>query len=160
MSDLPEPSVSPCQFFGEFRLKIDAKGRLTLPASHRKALSNAGVEAELVVRRASKDSCLQLIPKAEFLAFAQQRRGQSSVDGETLRRQQRALYSQSEEAALDLKGRMAISRERLSAAGIQGDAILVGVNRILELWEPQAYLADQAEQAKTAKEVDDLLFYE
>jgi MraZ protein len=143
--------------FGQGRLKIDEKGRLTLPATHRSALP-AGADLEFVVRRSGKDSCLQLIPKAEWHALAARRRGQPSADGDALRWQQRTLYSQAEEVVLDLKGRMGISRERLASAGISDEAIVVGVNRILELWEPRAFLNALEQKAAAPSDVDDLLY--
>ena len=157
MTDLPGSGVPPTQFFGQFRLKIDEKGRLTLPATHRNALP-AGADLEFVVRRSAKDSCLQLIPKAEWHSLAARRRGQPNADGDALRWQQRTLYSQAEEVVLDLKGRMAISRERLASAGISDEAIVVGVNRILELWEPQAFLSALDQKAAAPSDVDDLLY--
>jgi MraZ protein len=157
MTDLPGSGVPPAQFFGQFRLKIDEKGRLTLPATHRNALpESAGLE--FVVRRSGKDACLQLIPKPEWHSLAARRRGQTDADGEQLRWQQRTLYSQAEEVVLDVKGRMAISRERLSAVGISDEAIVVGVNRILELWEPQAFLNALDQKAAAPSDVDDLLY--
>ena len=55
------------RFFGNIEAKIDAKGRVFLPATFRKILQGAG-EKSLVLRKDVFQSCLTLFPESVWNA--------------------------------------------------------------------------------------------
>jgi MraZ protein len=146
-----------CHFVGSYRQKVEQKGRITLPSTCRRALP-AGAEGIFMVRQSPRDKCVQLIPVEEWRRMAAQRGAQSGVSGRGLVWQQRALFSQVEESAIDPKGRIAANPEILAANGIAGEVLVVGVNRLLELWNPETFFAELDQQSAAAPDVEDLLY--
>lgn len=127
-------------FLGQFEHQLDDKGRLTLPAKYRAALA-AGV----VVTRALKRPCLLCYPMSEWESFASQDAAASglNVEASTDKRQ---LYAFAEDLEVDKQGRILLSERLRRYANIGNRVVVAGVNRCVELWEPDAWEAEVAAQ--------------
>jgi len=158
MSD-SKPQAGPpvCNFVGRYRLRVEAKGRVTLPAPCRRALPDP-TEPIFMVRAAPDTPCIQLIPAQEFRQAAEQFVGLSSGDAETRARRRRKTFSSVEEITADQKGRFGIDPSLLRKIGVEDEVLIVGVNRILELWKPETFTAELSEDEHVADELDDLLY--
>ena len=113
--------------------KVDAKGRVFLPAIFRRALGDKE-SASLVMRKDIFENCLVLYTESEWyehLDELQQRLNRWN-------REHRALFrryvSDVEWLTLDAGGRFLIPRRSLQMAGIRQEVTFVGMDRTIEIW--------------------------
>lgn len=113
---------------GSYEHRLDAKGRLVLPAPFREAMQS-GMVASVGVGRCvsvySKDRWQELLTKVQSLPFPK---------GKT-RDFIRVLLATAQEAELDRSGRILIGASLREHAGLEQDVNVVGVGDHLELWD-------------------------
>jgi MraZ protein len=136
-------------FQGASSLNLDAKGRMSVPAKHRDALLVQG-EGRVTLTK-HPDGCLMLFPRPEWEAF-RARVAQLPMDAHWWRR---IFLGNATELDLDSAGRILVSPELRSAAGIQREVILLGMGSHLELWDAATYATK--EQAAMMQGVPDAL---
>ena len=136
-------------FQGASSLNLDAKGRMSVPAKHRDALLVQG-EGRVTLTK-HPDGCLLLFPRPEWEAF-RARVAQLPMDAHWWRR---IFLGNATELDLDSAGRILVSPELRSAAGIQREVILLGMGSHLELWDAATYATK--EQAAMMQGVPDAL---
>lgn len=124
-------------FRGTFEYRIDAKGRLPVPAPFRRALEKAGQSGLVVTLH---DQCLAAYPGSEWSLLEQQllslppfaRASQALA---------RRFASQAADAKLDVQGRILLPPVLRRAAGLATDVTVVGVLNRFEIWAPGAWSA-------------------
>ena len=136
-------------FQGASALNLDAKGRMSVPAKHRDALLVQG-EGRVTLTK-HPDGCLMVFPRPEWEAF-RARVAQLPMDAHWWRR---IFLGNATELDLDSAGRILVSPELRSAAGIQREVILLGMGSHLELWDAVTYATK--EQAAMMQGVPDAL---
>ena len=136
-------------FQGASSLNLDAKGRMSVPAKHRDALLVQG-EGRVTLTK-HPDGCLMLFPRPEWEAF-RARVAQLPMDAHWWRR---IFLGNATELDLDGAGRILVSPELRSAAGIEREVILLGMGSHLELWDAATYATK--EQAAMMQGVPDAL---
>jgi MraZ protein len=136
-------------FQGASALNLDAKGRMSVPAKHRDALLVQG-EGRVTLTK-HPDGCLMVFPRPEWEAF-RARVAQLPIDAHWWRR---IFLGNATELDLDSAGRILVSPELRSAAGIQREVILLGMGSHLELWDAATYATK--EQAAMMQGVPDAL---
>jgi MraZ protein len=136
-------------FQGASALNLDAKGRMSVPAKHRDALLVQG-EGRVTLTK-HPDGCLMVFPRPEWEAF-RARVAQLPMDAHWWRR---IFLGNATELDLDSAGRILVSPELRSAAGIQREVILLGMGSHLELWDAATYATK--EQAAMTQGVPDAL---
>ena len=136
-------------FQGASALNLDAKGRMSVPAKHRDALLVQG-EGRVTLTK-HPDGCLMLFPRPEWEAF-RARVAQLPMDAHWWRR---IFLGNATELDLDSAGRILVSPELRSAAGIEREVILLGMGSHLELWDAATYATK--EQAAMMQGVPDAL---
>ena len=139
-------------FTSEYESKLDAKGRLVLPARIKAQLPEGG-GSELVIRRGF-EQCLILYPMVEFRKVFSKISGLNEFN-EEYRKLQRNFLSGVVTVELDGNGRFLIPKNMLAYANIDKDAILVGMGNKVELWNPVIYrkhlIQDPGELSKLAE---------
>ena len=136
-------------FQGASALNLDAKGRMSVPAKHRDALLVQG-EGRVTLTK-HPDGCLLLFPRPEWEAF-RARVAQLPMDAHWWRR---IFLGNAAEVDLDSAGRILVSPELRSAAGIEKEVMLLGMGSHLELWDAATYAAK--EQAAIAQGMPEAL---
>jgi len=119
-------------FLGEFTHTLDPKGRLTIPARFRAQLADG-----LVISR-GQDACLVIYPVREWEALAEAL-GRLPRSSQGARSYNRLMFSGACEATLDRMGRVLVPPFLRSHAGIHEDVVIVGANKVIEVWNPQAW---------------------
>lgn len=131
--------------------KVDAKGRVSIPAPFRKALQDGG------------DSTLYLMPEimerpaiVGFGAGHYRRLADSVMHmppfdpvAEAL---SDALGSEARELPLDGTGRIVLPADLKALAEIEEDALFVGRLSHFQIWRPEHYAAMKADLRRTARE--------
>lgn len=136
---------------GEFRLKVDGKGRVTLPAKFRKVLSK-----DLVVTLELKDECVYVFETPDFNKWIDKlffdRFGEFKESERVQVGMRRKLKARARDVEVDAAGRIMLSPEMRAAAGIDKDVVVVGNTGRFEIWDAKRY--DQVDA-----EIDLGLFY-
>jgi len=123
-------------FTSEYTCKLDAKGRLVLPARFKAALPE--VSGNQLVIGHGFDPCLVLYPTVEFKKIEARISSLSEFDPEN-RRLQRAFFNSHTEVELDGTGRFLIPKKALAYAQLEKEAILIGIGKKVEVWSPALY---------------------
>jgi MraZ protein len=119
-------------FLGRFGHNLDAKGRLAIPAKFRAALAGG-----LVVTRGI-DRCLSVYPLAAWQTLSD-RVSALSISDPDARLVRRMVFGEAMDEVLDAQGRMVLPPELRRYAGIEREAMVVGMNTYIELWHPQRW---------------------
>jgi len=139
-------------FTSEYECKLDAKGRLVLPARIKAQLPE-GESHELVIRRGF-EQCLILYPLVEFKKVFSKISGLNEFN-EEYRKLQRNFLSGVVTVELDNNGRFLLPKNLLTYAHIDKEAMLVGLGSKVEIWNPAIYeknrITDPGELSKLAE---------
>jgi MraZ protein len=122
---------------GTYHYRIDTKGRLPVPAPFRRALREAGAEGLVVT---VLDQCLAAYPPSEWARLEVQLAAlpafSAAAKGLT-----RLLASRAVDCVLDVQGRILLPPALRQAAGLEREAVVVGVLNRFEVWGPPAWEA-------------------
>ncbi len=123
---------------GEYRLTLDDKGRLSVPASLRHALHElyAPDDTTLVVTKFF-ENCLVLYPKTEWLTIQTQLLDLPNEG--SARAFMRQFCASANVCPLDRQGRVLIPPKLRQYADIDSEALMIGMVRKLELWSPRRW---------------------
>jgi MraZ protein len=127
-------------FQGASGLNLDAKGRMSIPARHRDALS---IQCEgRVTLTKHPHGCLLLFPRPVW----ESHREQIAAWPMSARAWQRIFLGNACDVEMDTAGRILISPELRAAANITRDVMLLGMGSHFEVWDA-AKLAESESQA-------------
>jgi MraZ protein len=116
-------------FLGQYSHALDSKGRLTIPARFREELDGG------LVMTQGYEPCLLVYPQASWMSLAQ-KVAQMSAASSMARSYARLIFGNAFEAIPDKMGRILVPTVLRDYAGIQEEAIVVGVNLYIEVWSP------------------------
>ena len=149
-----QPLQSMTFFTSEYESKLDAKGRLVLPARIKAQLPATGEDSQELVIRRGFEPCLIVYPMVEFKKVFSKISGLSEFN-EEYRKLQRNFLSGVVTVELDGNGRFLIPKNMLTYAQIEKDAMLVGTGSKVEIWNPSVYekqlIQDPSELSKLAE---------
>jgi len=139
-------------FTSEYECKLDAKGRLVLPAKIKASLPKASGN-EIAIRRGF-EPCLVLYPLVEYKKIFSKVAGLSEFN-EEFRTLQRNFFRGNSMIELDNNGRFLIPRPMLKHALIERQVIVVGMGNRVEIWNPEKYdeflIKDQSKFSELAQ---------
>lgn len=136
-------------FQGESALSLDGKGRVTVPARFRDALS-ALCAGEMTLTK-SPTRCLLLFPRPAWVEFRSKLLA-LPMEADGFRR----LYLGSAmDVDIDSGSRVLLSPELRAWAKLEKDLMLVGMGGRMEIWDRERYLAN--EEATLAQPMPDVL---
>jgi MraZ protein len=120
-------------FKGTYRHRIDGKGRLPIPAVFRRAL---GDEGRVVVT--PLDQCLAAYPPAEWAKLEAQLAALPAFS-KPVKALTRLLASRAADCEIDVQGRILLPPALRAAAGLERDAVVIGVLNRFEVWAPEPW---------------------
>lgn len=124
------------RFLGNIEAKTDAKGRAFLPSVFRKVLQASG-EEKLILRKDVFQKCLVLYPESVWNERLDLLKSHLKPWQPAHRQMLRQFVSEAEAIVLDGNGRFLISKRLMKVAGISQDIQFVGMDDIIEIWNPQ-----------------------
>jgi MraZ protein len=140
------------QFLGTHQNRLDAKGRVSVPAPFRAALRNgaAGEGAPIILRPSFKHPCIEAWPAGEFQALAAplERLDLFSEEHDDLAS---TLYAEAFPADIDKEGRIVVPDALIAHAGLSDAVSFMGLGRIFQIWEPLAAERRRAEARDRAR---------
>ena len=131
----------PPLLLGTYTPKIDAKGRMALPAKFRFQLGYV-----LVMAR-GQERCVYLLPFDEFRRIASQIQ-RVSVGNKAAREYLRVFLSGAVDQQPDKQGRVLVPQMLRDYANLGSDVVVIGVGTRAELWNKdtwESYLAEKEE---------------
>lgn len=150
-------------FTGKWLNAVDAKGRVSVPASLRKIVTARTPDAKsLMLARHERDQCVRGFDLS-YVAFAyQDMRARQAADVAAGRPTDArfslngTLFGSMEEIAIDGSGRIILPPGLRRRAGISDSAVFLGVGETFEIWSPEAALAC-AERPEVREFVEELI---
>ena len=124
-------------FIGTYECKADEKGRIMLPVSLKKQLSDK-LKNGFVIKRAVFNSCLELYPLKEWDELMLRvnklnRFNKKNID--FIRR----FTAGVRQIDIDISGRILIPKDLISHAKISKDIVVSSAVNILEIWDKGLY---------------------
>jgi MraZ protein len=136
------------RFLGNHQSKLDAKGRVSVPASFRALLkAQAGSDtdgAPMILRLSHQRPCIEVWPAAAFQALAAQL-DQLDVFSEAHDDLATSLFSDSFAMEPDKEGRIVLPERFLRHAGITETMEFMGTGKHFQIWHPDAAERRRAE---------------
>jgi MraZ protein len=126
--------------YGQFETSLDDKGRLALPAKLRGVRGDDNhliLDGEIYLTK-GLEGCLSLYPEPEW-AEIQKRFASLNFTQRDFRYFSRRFYSSATPVVPDKTGRILIPSHLLSEAGLKRDLLIIGVNRWIEIWNPERF---------------------
>ncbi len=121
---------------GEFRVAIDDKGRLLVPARLRSEIQGN----TLIVTRGI-ENCLWVFPPEEWAKIADSLMRAASPFQAKARLLQRHIIAPAQDIELDKTGRLNLPSTLQETAGLQKECIMLGLMKYMEIWDVEAYQA-------------------
>ncbi len=124
-------------FLSSYENRLDNKGRISVPASFRAALTSDKF-AGVVLFRSFTNNCIEgmSMGRMEQLAAATDKMG--VFDG-TLDDVSAMLFADARPLSFDVTGRIVIPAELLAHAGIKESAVFVGRGNSFQIWNPDEF---------------------
>ena len=119
-------------FLGTYSPRMDAKGRIILPAKFREELS-----AGLVLTR-GQERCLYVFPAAEFERIHERMRT-APLPGRAARYFLRVFLSRASDELPDKQGRITIPPILRQNAGLADNLVVIGSGTRAEIWDAAAW---------------------
>ncbi|KAF2518105.1 division/cell wall cluster transcriptional repressor MraZ [Flavobacterium salilacus subsp. salilacus] len=122
---------------GTYECKVDAKGRLMMPAPLKKQLS-AGIDNGFVLKRSVFQPCLELYPMAEWEKMMQKINKLNRFvkkNNDFIRRFTAGVKM----IEVDAAGRLLIPKDLVAFAAIDKDIVLSSAVNIVEVWDKEKY---------------------
>jgi len=134
---------------------VDEKRRVQIPAKWRPA--DANVEFTLMLwPKAKEGPCLRVLPPKEMAELMADIDAMPN-DNPNKVVLKRFIGSESVQVALDKSGRICIPEGMAKAAGVESEAVLVGLLDRFEIWNPERYEKVRASDAVMAQEAFKLM---
>ena len=120
-------------FAGTFRVRVDEKGRLAVPAGFRKQLTEGSYIS------VGQDNVLTIYPPEIWESLGRQL--QDPLLGPEQRALSRTLYSKAVPCEFDGQGRVTLSQEQRRLAGIEprSTAAIIGNGARVEIWAEERW---------------------
>ena len=126
---------------GTYEHSIDAKGRLFIPAKLREEL---GVTFYLAM---GVDECLAIYPQETWNRFTEKFASLPMSQSAAMR----PLFANASKCELDSQGRIVIPQKLRKYAGLEKDAVIIGVHDRAEIWSAETWNAREEEEMTPEK---------
>jgi MraZ protein len=121
-------------FLGQYRHNLDEKGRLTIPARLRESFVDGAFLTQ------GFDRNLRLLTEEAFTALYQ-KLSQLNTTDPTTRDLRRLLLANAQQVEIDKIGRILVPQFLREFAGLEIEAVIVGVGESVEIWSQEAWEA-------------------
>jgi MraZ protein len=137
------------RFVSHFTLRLDAKGRVSIPAPFRAVLARDGFDGlycypalDRAALDAGGNALLQEIESliAGFSPYSEEREQFAT-----------ALFGTSEVLKMDAEGRVVLSEPLKTHAGIRDEVTFAGLGHKFQIWEPGRFRAELAEATEKVR---------
>jgi MraZ protein len=126
------------QFLGTHTNRLDAKGRVSIPAAFRSALRPpAEGGAGLILRPSHKSPCIEGWPAGAFARLAEPL-DELDTFSEAHDALAAALYADAHASEPDKEGRIVLPSDLIGHAALADNVMFIGLGKLFQIWEPAA----------------------
>ncbi len=136
---------------GEFEVTLDAKGRFLLPAGFKKQLAE-GDDVRFVINRGI-ENCLSIYPMSSWQPLAEKINALNDFNPK-VREFKRLFLNGATFVEPDSAGRILIPARLKEYAGLEKEAVMMGIGEKMELWDKRKY--DKLFDSTTPEQLNDL----
>ncbi len=119
---------------GEYRISLDEKGRIMIPARIR-----SDIAGNILIITRGIDQCLWLFPPDEWKLISDKLLATTSIFQEKARMMHRRFIAPAQEVEIDKAGRIMVPTTLRSYGGLKKDCIIMGMLNHLEIWDEEFY---------------------
>jgi len=119
-------------FLGTHTPRLDAKGRLALPAKFR-----GNLEDGLVITK-GQERCLFVFPMREWERI-KTTLGEAPMTNPAVRAYSRVFFASASDEVPDAQGRITVPPQLREYAGLTKDCVVIGANTRVEVWDAEAW---------------------
>jgi len=136
-------------FIGTFTNKIDAKGRISVPASFRTIVQSKGL-AGVALYPSVTAECIEGcgLDRIEAMVDSLEDAPVPSVDDDSIAY---TIFGMARESLFDSTGRIVLPEDFMAHAKLKDRAAFVGKGRTFQIWEPDALQAIQHDLVETMR---------
>ncbi len=126
-------------FLGTHQNRLDAKGRVSVPAAYRAALRSPDADGPttVILRPSHKFPCIEAWPVAKFEALATSL-GKLNQFSDAHEDMSAALYADAFPVDADKEGRILLPTELVEHAALAAQVSFMGMGDTFQIWEPEA----------------------
>ena len=121
-------------FLGEFTHKVDSKNRIMMPSEFRENL-----KGDFYITKGPENSLI--IYTEEEFAKQSQKLDEKINESKKNRAIKRLFFSSTVKMSLDKQGRILLNKNLKDYSGIKGEAMIIGNNTTIELWDRERWQA-------------------
>ena len=132
-------------FTSEYECKLDTKGRLALPAKVKANLPEVSTN-ELVIRKGFEPHLI-LYPMLEYKKIHHKISSLSEFNAEQ-RKLKRNFFRSIAHVEMDSAGRINFPKNMLAHAGIENEAMVIGMGNYIEIWNPTVFEEHEVSDAE------------
>ncbi len=135
---------------GEYQHTLDDKGRMIVPVKFREPLGSSFVMTR------GLDKCLFVYPQSEWEILEAKLKSLPMTRADA-RSFVRFFFSGATECELDKQGRVLISASLREYAGLQREAVVIGVSNRIEIWSQETWASYSEQAAESFAEIAEKL---
>lgn len=121
-------------FLGEFTHKVDSKNRIMMPSEFREDLNG-----DFYITKGPENSLI--IYTEEEFAKQSQKLDEKINESKKNRAIKRLFFSSTVKMSLDKQGRILLNKNLKDYSGIKDEAMIIGNNTTIELWDRERWQA-------------------
>ncbi len=126
---------------GTYEHSLDAQGRLFIPAQLRRELG------ESLYLAMGVDACLAIYPQESWDVFTEKFASLPMSQSKLMR----PLFANAAKCEPDAQGRIVIPQKLRAYAGLEKDAVIIGVHNRAEIWSAEHWRAQEDEEMTPEK---------
>lgn len=126
--------------------KVDAKGRVSVPALYRRVLEQGDTPGLVLIPHLKGQNCIEVFSN-DFYERMARAIGRMRPFSKERRRLEYEFMAGAIPMQLDDNGRIVLSPKLQEELGIDGQALFVGLSETFQIWAPEAYEAHRAQMA-------------
>jgi len=124
-------------FLSTYNNKIDAKGRVSIPANFRDIIMKTGKE-NVIIYKSLKKNCLEGCTNV-YIENMQEKIEKLDIFSTERDAFETTIFAESISLDIDKDGRVNIPKQYTQFANIDCNALFVGKGKIFEIWNPNEY---------------------
>lgn len=138
-------------FLGSFKYSIDSKNRISIPARMRKFVNPEANDTFVLTRGSTR--CILVYPMDNWKELVESRLNKLNAFDPQEAKFLRLFLQEAFEDKFDSQFRLTIPKNLIDFAGIKNEVLILGVNRFIEVWNPETYEAYLKEVEQSYEEI-------
>lgn len=124
---------------GLYQHTLDAKGRLFIPAKLREELGDVFYVCK------GQDGCLSVFSSDNWERFLESLKNRPYSEVKKLR----GFFASTDKCTPDSQGRILLSQSLRTYAGLEKDAVVIGIANRAEIWSAERWAAEESRESET-----------